>query len=258
MLRIFTAAVCATLLQSAIADDFTRENLFQKGLAAYQNKQYPEARDAFQKLLDEGVVSAKLFHNLALTEYQMDQKPLALALWRKALSLDPSLRQARAGREFAEGGLQVRGWERDQLNQLVYRNLESISFFELLWLVAFLLGCAGWLWIRFFADRRTALTEERPLPPFPSAAVILTLLLVICAALSAGKARQEWRVRATVIAKGVNARALPAEDGVGLFELRGGAEVLVRRQAEGWKQVQNSEGASGWVKDSDVLVTSSN
>ncbi|NJL24403.1 MAG: hypothetical protein HC902_04025 [Calothrix sp. SM1_5_4] len=51
--------------------------------------------------------------------------------------------------------------------------------------------------------------------------------------------------RATVIGAQVSARSLPADDGVGLFDLSGGHEVLVRRVQDGWTQVRNSEGATG-------------
>ena len=80
----------------------TQGDLLQKGLAAYQNKQFPEARDAFQKLLDQGDMTPGILSDLALTVYQLDQKPLALALWRKALSMQPNFRPAVKGRDFLE------------------------------------------------------------------------------------------------------------------------------------------------------------
>lgn len=256
MLRLLVAAILLTTSFAVFAEETSDENLFQKGLAAYQNKQFAEARDLFQKLLEQDVVSAPLLHNLALAQFQLQQAPLALALWRKALNLDPGFQPARAGRDFAEGKLQVRGFERDRFREGLRRTLEFISFYESLWVIALFLAVTGWLWIRFWAERRHALDEERPLPPFPTAAVFMSVLLLACCGLSVLKLQQALRVRATVVAAKAGARSLPTDDGVSLFELNGGAEVLVRRREGDWLQVQNSEGSSGWLRNDEVLVTS--
>ncbi len=234
----------------------SREEIFQKAIAAYQNKQYEEARASFQSLLDQGLVTAEILHNLALTNYQLNQKPLALALWRKALTLEPTFRAARKGRDVAESELNQRGFEKDPITQFLRQVLEFVTFYEALWLIALFIGVCGWLWIRYFGERKTALEEERPLPAFPTAAVIISVMFVCSVALTALKARQAFRTRATIVGATVNARSLPADDGVGLFELRGGSEVIVRRSNNEWRQVQNSEGASGWVKDSELFITS--
>ena len=242
------------LPSGAAADD--DQALFQKGLAQYQAKQYAEAAASFQEILAHGLVNAQVLHDAALANYQKGDKALALALWRKALTLSPAFSPARAGRSFAEGELQQRGFERDGLAQSLQDLLEFISLRESLWLIALVLGAGGWLWIRYLAERRAAFDEERPLPPFPTAATALAALLVLCVALSALKARSAWRTRATVLPSSVSARSLPADDAVGLFDLRGGAEVLVRRQEKDWAQIQNSEGVSGWLKNSEIFVTS--
>ena len=257
MLKTIVALCFFTLSFAVYAQDAgSKESIFQKGIQAYQSKQYEDARASFQSLLDQGFVTAEILHNLALTQYQLNQKPLALALWRKALSLDPSLRAARNGRDFTEGELNQRGYERDQITQFLRSLLEYVSLYEALWMVALMIGAAGFLWIRYLGERKTAFDEELPLPTFPTAAVILSSMLVVWVAFTGLKARQSFKVRATVIGSGVNARSLPAEDGVGLFELRGGSEVLIRRANDGWSQVLNSDGSSGWIKNSDLFITS--
>lgn len=231
------------------------EDLFQKGLAAYQSKQYAEAKDDFQKLLDQGKVTPSLLSNLALSVYQLDQKPLALALWRKALSLQPTFRPAREGRDLLENKMQMRPLERDTLSLWVHRNLESVSLNELLWVNALLLALLGWYGLRYWGERSAALDEERERPAFPTLLAVWAVIFVAVSVLSGLKAKDAMNTRATVIAAHTSARSLPTDDGVPLFDLNGGSEVLVRRDQNGWLQVQNSDGASGWVKNSDVLVT---
>jgi tetratricopeptide (TPR) repeat protein len=237
-------------------EDVASQDLFQKGLAAYQNKKYDEARDDFQKMLDQGVVSARLLHNLALTYFQMNQKPRALAFWRKALAVDPSYSAARVGRDVLENHMGMRPFEKDSLSLWIRRTMESISFFELLWVIALILAASGTLWIRYASERRHALDEDRSLPPFPTVAALITVLLVACLGLVGGKFYYAETPHGTIVSDKATAHSLPADEGVGLFDIPGGTEVVIKREENGWKQIQNPEGSTGWVKDSDIIKSS--
>ena len=255
MFRTLLFVVIFSLSQTVFADE--QETTFQKGLAAFQAKQFAEAKAEFQKLLDQGVVNAEVLHNSALTNYQLGEKALALGLWRKALTIDPSFRPARSGREFAEGELGQRGFERDQITATLRSLLEFVSVFDLAWAIALFLAISGWLWIRYWGERRAAYDEERPLPAFPSIAVAISVILLASFIFAGLKVRYILRERATIVAKDVSAKSLPADEGVNLFDLKPGSEVIIRRKSEGWAQVQNSDGASGWVKFNQMFITSS-
>ncbi len=253
MLRavIVTIFIYGALVAASSESDVT----LQKGLAAYQKQQYTEARDAFQKLLDQNSANPSLLNNLALAVYQLDQKPFALALWRKALYLDPRFRPARAGRDLLESKMQMRPLERDGLTLWVQRNLETLSFAELLCLNALLLGLGGTLWIRYLSRRRLALESETALPPFPTLAAVALALFLASSLLGILKGKESLTPRATIIGAKVSGRSLPADDGVSLFDLSGGNEVFVHRQQDHWVQVQNAEGDTGWVKASEIFLT---
>lgn len=229
------------------------EDLFQKGLAAYQNKQFTEARDFFNQVLAEGVESASLYHDLALTHFQMDQKPYAMAYWRKALAVDPDFPLALAGRQYMETKFNMRPWEKDSAALWIRRTMDWVSYYQLLWVLAVLIGVTGWLWIGYIAARKVALEDEQPKPAFPTLATTLSTVFLAVIFLIGYKAKLSRTVRATIVLDKVQARSLPSDDGVGLFDLNGGSEVIVRRNNGDWLQVQNSDGASGWVKRTEAL-----
>ncbi len=231
------------------------EDLFQKGLAAYQNKQFEEARDNFHNLVVAGRSSSALFHNLALAYFQLDQKAYAMAFWRKALAIDSGFRPALAGRTLLEAKFNMRPWEKDSFALWSRRMLENVSFYELLWVIALLLGATGFIWIRYLAARKIAIEDEQPKPAFPMMAAVLGTILVGTLLLVGLKFQVMSITRATVVLPKVSARSLPADEGVSLFEMSGGSEVMVRMKNADWLQVQNSDGASGWVKGSEVIVT---
>lgn len=228
----------------------------QKGLSAYQSQQFAQAREHFQALLGETGNNPGLLHNLALSLYQLDQKPMALALWRKALSIDPTFRPARTGRDLLEAKMQMRPFERDAFSLNLHRTLKILTLPQWMWINALLFLMLGIFCLRYWASRRTALEEARPLPPFPVLPLLLFLGFFLSGAAVALKFSDELYSRATVTVKQASARSLPTEEAVGLFELSGGTEVLIKRQQQGWVQVQNSEGVSGWVKNSEIFVTS--
>lgn len=257
MRRLFFATLGLFFCVQVCAEP-SSEDLFHKGLAAYKNKQFEEARANFQELLSQGQSSAALFHNLALTHFELNQKPYAMAFWRKALSIDPGFGPAKAGRTFLETKFNMPAFERDAFSLGLRRTMESVSFYELCWLIALMLGGGGWMWIRYLAARKIAVEDEQPKPSFPLIAAGLTVIFVGAVLLVGLKFQLMDTVRATVVLDKVSARSLPADEGVGLFDLNGGSEVVVRMSREGWLQVQNSEGASGWVKKDEVLLTGEN
>jgi tetratricopeptide (TPR) repeat protein len=248
----------------------SHEGLFEKGLDAYQKKQFTEARDAFQRLLDgeSGKPRVSVLHNLALSEFQLDQKPRALAMWRKALSEQPDFKPARQGRDYLESQTSMRPFERDSAALWQRRALEQISIYQLLWLEALLLGLTGSIGIRYFSERQTALDGQLPLPPFPTLGAVLSVFFILSTAAIGLKVKDDLTTRATVVVKKANVRSLPADEGVSLFELSGGTELLVRRitnpssgstggnTGDSWLQVQSSDGASGWIKSTEALITS--
>jgi len=239
-----------------LAQDAATEDLFQKGLAAYQNKQFDQARENFSKLLREGQVSANLLHNLALVEYQLDQKAMALALWRKALSISPGFGPAKAGRTLLESQGQMRPLERDSVSLWWARTLENLGIQELLMLTGVVLAIFGMLWIRYFAERRIALEDQKPMPAFPGTAIVSAAVLLAALGLVGMKVRDLLTVRATVVASKVNIKSLPSDSAVALSDISPGNEVQVRRHQDGWAQVRSGDGISGWIKDADVYITS--
>lgn len=236
----------------------SNDGLFEKGLDAYQKKQFAEARDAFQRLLETSSSKPRVsvLHNLALSEFQLGQKPRALAMWRKALSDHPDFKPAQQGRDFLESQSSMRPFERDSVALWQRRALEQLSIYQILCLEALLIAVVGTLGIRYFSERRIALDGQLPLPPFPTLAASLTLVLILSTGVIGLKLKDGMTTRATVVVNKANVRSLPTDESVSLFELSGGTELLVRRINDGWVQIQNSEGASGWVKSTDALITS--
>jgi uncharacterized protein YgiM (DUF1202 family) len=94
------------------------------------------------------------------------------------------------------------------------------------------------------------------MPSFPAMPLMSTALLILVTTLSVYKWRDSFTARATITTVKASVKSLPADEGVNLYDISGGSEVFVRQAQNGWVQVQNSDGTSGWVKNSELLITS--
>ena len=233
----------------------TADDAFQKGLAAYQKRDYPAARDAFTAAVASGAPTARLLHNLALTHYQMNQKAYALAYWRKALAIDPNFAAARVGRELLEDRMRMRPFENDGFSLALRQTLERVSPFLLSWALALLIAVTGWLALRYGVARATARDEDADGPAFPWGTAAAGLSTMLVATVLGLKLWDGAEARATVVTDKTEVRSLPNAQAVSLFELTGGGEVLVKRAQDGWTQVQKGDGATGWIQDSAIVIT---
>lgn len=251
MSRWLFILIIASRLVSAAADD----SGFQQALTAFQNKNFQEARNLFEQAAAAHPHEASILHNWALSEVELGHKGQAVALWRKALSIEPGFPAAIQGRDYLEARYQMRGYEKDPWLRSVNREIDEFSLDQLLALIAVLLSTGGWLWIRYFKARRTAFEEAKPSPHFPSVATFFSVLLLLGVTLLGFKVSLMLTPRATAVADNVSAKSLPGEQGASLYELREGSEVLVRRTQQNWLQVTNSDGLTGWVKNTQVMIT---
>lgn len=235
----------------------TPEQFFSSGVAAFQKGDLNSARTAFTSGLALDSNNAVLLFNLGLVEQRSGKNGLAIALWRKALVGAPEFKPARQAIQFTRSKLErseipheVETWE--SLRDTV---LEPFTFEKFLGLTAaFLLG-SGFLFLRYIGARRRAILDERPLPAFPLLALCLGIGFVVFAMLSVLKSISDSELRGTIIAKKVEARALPAEDGTPLFDLFEGLEVIVRQTKDSWLQVTYPGGGTGWVSRASVFKT---
>jgi tetratricopeptide (TPR) repeat protein len=222
---------------------------FQNGIAAFQKSDFKTARLWFRETLSKDASQIVAWYDLGLTEQHLGNAGLAIALWRKALALSPTFSSAQYAINFAKAKLEhadiphdVETWESLRSDVLIYA---SSSQFAIGTAVLFFL--AGWFSLIFIGRRRRAVLDEKPLPGFPAPAALATLLFIAFFALTICKLIDDQDLRATVIVKKIDAKALPDPTSTSLFDLYEGLEVIVRQSRKDWIQVTFPGGATGWI-----------
>jgi len=227
----------------------TASSAFQTGLAAFQKGDFKTARLWFRESLAKDAAQIVVWYDLGLTESRLGNAGLAMAFWRKALAISPTFSAAKYALGYTHAKLEhgdiphdVETWESLHSDVLVYGSLVQFSF-----LTAIVFFLAAWLLLMFAGNRRRALLDEKPLPSFPITAILATVAFVSLLTLTICKAIDETDLRATVIVKKIEARALPDATSTPLFDLYEGLEVIVRQSRKEWTQVTYPGGATGWI-----------
>lgn len=232
--------------------------LHNDGVAALRKSDYPNAQKAFAETLRVAPENASALYNLGLTEYRLGNEGQALGLWRKALAVAPGFAQANHAIDWAKQRLprsaaptEFSSWEQFREMFLVTIPISSYLFL----IVGLLLAC-GWLVLRYLGNRRRAILDERPMPPFPWVAAVFATLWICMLGLAGAKFYDSSVLRATVVQEKVPVRTAPDAESTALFDLFEGYEVIVRNSQQGWFQVTQPGGLTGWVPVNTVLVTS--
>lgn len=233
------------------------EASFQEGIAFFQKGEFKQAHASFAEALKNDPQNPILLHNLAMTVQNEGQLGMALALWRKALAIQPSFSPAKSAIAWAESQLahkeiphDVTFWQSLRKNLLIDYTLN-----EFLGLSAVLLLMTGWLTLRYLGLRRDALLQEKPLPPFPTVTLISGFLLIGSLSLTAAKAYDLTILRGTIVVEKTAARSAADESATPLFDLYEGLEVVVRQTAGDWVQVTYQDSSTGWIPRSALFTT---
>lgn len=260
-LKCFSAAIFFSILFSLSfhvrAESPAPAELFALGTKAYSSKDYPKAAELFSQALDKDPNNSVTLTNLALTQFQLEKKPLAVGLLRKALALDPELSIANSGLKFVLSQMQVKEVPHkiETYESLRSNFVQPVPVTAYLILSAICLFASGWILISYGGRRKKALNEEKAPPAFPFIEVFLALSFILTTGLLSLKLYDSTIIRGTVIEDQISMQTAPGDNGVSILDLYGGMEVVVNSNQGEWVQVTYPGSFTGWIKKSALLMT---
>jgi tetratricopeptide (TPR) repeat protein len=253
---IGSLVLIALLIVGASRADEQTPNL--SAAEKYLKGDFEGSISAFNEEIERRGESAYLLYNKGLAAYQSNMRGQAIALWRRALFLDPKVTRAQEALSFAK---------REVPEAFEYKGLSfwakirkffvvGIGLDTYLGTVAILLLITGMRWIIYFAERRKAYLSESASPALPVSGIFSGTLLIFFLILIATWSIDYLTPRVTIVADRVASRIGPGEKYAVLFEWREGQEGLVRKTVDHWAQVQRVDGKVGWIKQEAVYHTS--
>jgi len=235
----FAAFICAGRLMAAdAAANFSDANeLYSKG-------KFPEAAAGYETILNSGVVSPNLLFNDGNAEFKAGNLGRAIAAYRRAALLSPRDADIRANLEFARNQVQSPTFRESQWQKLL--GSLTLNGWTALAAIAF------WLTFGLYAAMQLRPAWKGALRTPARLAAVAAVIL--CACLGVARSVHFSNPIAVVVRPDAVTRIGPFDDAQNAFAVHDGAELPVLDQRNGWVQVSDGNGRSGWLRAAQVEV----
>ena len=242
MRGFFTSVFVLIFAGKIFAADVTAD--FAAANKLYAEGKFSEAAAGYEKILETGVTSPALLFNAANADFKSGHLGKAIAAYRRAEQLSPRDAELRANLAFVRN--QVQGATRRENRWQNWAGALTLNEGAVLTAILF------WLTAALFIAR-----QIRPalIPKLKNVARILVALTLGSGSVLALQAANHFSsATAVVTADNATARSGPFDDAQSAFTVRDGAELSVLDRREGWVQVANGAGKSGWLPMKQVEV----
>lgn len=252
MLTSILSLVLINLFAASASETYT------EGVRLYQEQRYVDAAEKFSNANQATPDNVNTLYNWGLSSYKIDNKGLALALWRRALFIDPEFSPVVDAIRFARTNMPDDVFKKsdDPIENLKSGLLRRLSLNKIFLLNTLLLLFSGWLLIKYFGKYKMAMEDDEPLPHFPTMGAFFSFLFILSLGLGGLKLITQNEIRATVITKSIDLRTGPAEDSNTVYSLLEGYEVIVENSQNDWTLVTYPGGMTGWIPKSALFISS--
>lgn len=231
--------LCATtLLASDVSANFSAANQL------YSEGKFSQAAKAYQAMLNSGAVSPNVLFNAGNAEFKSGNLGRAIAAYRRAALISPRDVDIRANLNFARNQVQGASLQGSRWESIL--SALTLNEWTALAMIAF------WLTFGLFASMQIRPAWKNTLQGLARGAAVATLLF--CACLAASATVHFSKQVAVVVLPDTIARSGPFGDAQNAFAVHDGAELTVLDQHNGWVQVADNSGRSGWIQDNQVEV----
>lgn len=228
----------------------TDHELWDRANTAYINADYRTAIENYERILERGLASAKLYYNLANACFKSDRLGEAIVGYKRALRLAPGDEDIRYNLSVA------RARTKD--------NIEAIpEFFAKTWLRALrhTMGCTAWSVVSlvslavllgcllcYLLAQRIALRKAGFYGMLAAFAVCVATTWFALAE------RREMldRDEAVVMVSSTAVKSSPDRSATDLFALHEGTEVRVTERLGTWCEIVIADGKKGWVEQRKI------
>lgn len=232
-------------------------NIYHK---SYQSNDFETTKSTIEEALKSDTHNSYLIYNLGLTEYKLGKTGLAIGLWRKALSINPQLNDARQALDYAISQMPAKPLAKTTDSTWVWLEKLIVDYlsFNVLWpLFLISLFVSGYMFIKYLGAKKKAFANDEA-PPILGTKPVLFLMITLClGALSFFSFTDLVTTKATAIAKPTEIKTGPSADYGTLFEIPEGTEVLIRDKEAEWYKIEDPTGRVGWAMGDQLFLTNS-
>jgi tetratricopeptide (TPR) repeat protein len=219
--------------------------LMEKGNEYYQNKDYNNAIDMYQKIIEMGYESAPLYYNLGNAYYREGKLGYSILYYEKALKLAP-------GDDDAQHNLAI-------ANSKTIDKIDTLpQFFLFQWWESFLalFNLTGWTCLAYafyiillisiglyFFLKKPKLQRYSFFTGFTSIILLAIAIIIVVV-----KYNREVNIKNGIIVESVvNAKLSPDSTASDAFIIHEGLKVSEEDRVDNWIQIKLQDGKEGWI-----------
>ena len=246
-LLILAAAVCSQAADAAEKKPDPTQ-LFYNANQAYEKRDYVKAVEDYVAILDMGLESGPLYYNIGNGFLRLGKVGYAILCYEKAGRLMPQDSDLKANMAYARSLAAPSAVSAPEEN-VVLRSVKGLfadMSLTMIALAALVLYLAVIVMASFFilspAARRFRL-------------VFIFIILAVLASLVGFGVRfydEQLLHHGVVVQKSVECKYEPIDKSTTYYKLQEGADVLILKTREGWRQIRRPDGKVGWVKKESV------
>ena len=228
------------------------EVLWDRANTAYINGDYATAAETYEQLLAEGLVSGKLYYNLANACFKQERLGKAILFYRRALRSAPGNSDIRHNLGVAEARTKD---EIEKIPEFFFaawmrgvRQTMSCRAWTLLSLAA-LIGALALLLV-YLLGRRLSLRKIG----FYGTLVAAAIFVAATSFAAAARRGMLDRSQAVVMSASVAVKSSPDKSATDLFVLHEGTVVRIVDRLDEWCEIVIADGKKGWLESRKIEI----
>lgn len=238
------------LLLTGISQASQVDELMKQGNDFYQNKNYEQAVQSYEKLISEGYEGVSLFYNLGNAYYREGKIGYAILNYEKALRLSPNdddvIHNLRIANSKTIDRIDTlpefflfRWWE----SLLSFFSLKGWTYFSYFLFIIILAAFGIYFFVRDPQVQRYS---------FFGGVIIICLFILSVVVLSVNLNRELNVKHGIVIAPAVSAKLSPDIKSNDAFVIHEGLKVQLEDKVDNWVKIRLNDGKIGWLPGNDV------
>jgi tetratricopeptide (TPR) repeat protein len=249
---LMVSTLVVLVLFPALSPAQLPESMFSNGNAYYQQGKYGEARDAYEKILNNGYTSGPLLFNLGNTYYKLGNIAKAIVCYERARKLIPGDDDLLHNLQLAN--LQIADRIEPTPRLFIWDTWESIknafSLESITWIgYCLYIACLAFVGIliisRSYVWRKVGLLS----------AVVALCMLILSAGVFAGKLTEVISTDdAVVMTSLATVKNSPDPKSSDAFVLHSGVKLKITDRVNDWLKIRLDDGKVGWIEQKAVEV----
>jgi len=225
------------------------EEYLQKGVFEYQNNNFSQALDFFLLAENIGVSNPDLYYNIGNAYYMLNNKPLAIVYYKRALQQNSSHKAAQKNLEYVLALTTDSQTEEDE-GLLTTVMMRGFYFFSINALLVIILGLFA-VFIAIIHVQWRFVNLDATVLRFVNFCVLFVLLFfmgVVGARLFLVNNNEGVITEQTVYVY-----SGPSESFTRLFTIHEGTVLKIKTEEGDWTQMTTMNGFSGWIENSTFV-----